>query len=55
MKNRSGYDLLTDEQRAEMDNLSEKHQHQATMHFTALDMARLREYKDLCIRLENEQ
>ncbi|WP_445766807.1 hypothetical protein [Rheinheimera sp.] len=50
----SGYELLTDEQRAEMDNLSERSFHKDTMRFTALDALHLTEYENLCSRLEIE-
>lgn len=50
----TGYDLLTPEQRAEMDHLQERSTHQATMRFTPLDAITLCEYERLCDRLEHE-
>lgn len=50
----TGYELLTKEQREEMDNLQERCTHQVTMRFTQLDAIHLREYENLCERLERE-
>ncbi|BEI26488.1 hypothetical protein KKIDH5335_48200 (plasmid) [Vibrio fluvialis] len=50
----SGYQLLSPEQQAEMDNLQERCTHQATMRFTPLDAVHLCEYERLCDRLEHE-
>lgn len=47
----SGYQLLTNEQRAEMDNLSERSVHACTMRFSELDAIHLKEYENLCTRL----
>jgi len=54
VKKATGYDLLTTEQREEMDNLQERCTHQATMTFTPLDSIHLCEYERLCDRLERE-
>jgi hypothetical protein len=50
----TGYQLLTDQQREEMDNLLERCSHQDTMRFTPLDSIHLCEYERLCARLERE-
>jgi len=50
----TGYELLTKEQREEMDNLQERCTHQSTMRFTPLDAIHLCEYERLCNRLERE-
>ncbi len=50
----TGYELLTQEQREEMDNLQERCTHRATMRFTPLDSIHLYEYERLCKRLERE-
>lgn len=47
----SGYQLLTDEQRSEMDNLTERSVHSANMRFSELDAIHLSEYENLCTRL----
>lgn len=46
----SGYQLLTQEQRSEMDSLQERCQHRNN----ALDSLLLAEYENLCSRLEKE-
>lgn len=50
----TGYELMTDEQRAEWDNLSERAEHRDTMRFTELDAIHLDEYEALAKRLEHE-
>lgn len=50
----SGYQLLTDEQRTEMDNLTERSTHSASMRFSELDAIHLSEYENLCARLQAE-
>lgn len=50
----TGYQLLTDEQRQEMDDLTERATHQDTMRFTALDAENLVAYQALVERLEHE-
>ena len=50
----TGYELLTPEQKAEVDNLNEKATHSATMRFTPLDSETLVEYEKLMDRLESE-
>lgn len=51
---KSGYLLLSPEQRAEMDNLNERCTHQDVMRFTPLDAITLVEYEKHCTRLANE-
>lgn len=50
----TGYQLLTVEQRQEMDFLEECRTHSATMVFTDLDAIHLAEYHALVVRLESE-
>lgn len=50
----TGYELLTEEQRQEMDFLEERRTHSATMVFTDLDAVHLAEYHALEARLESE-
>lgn len=50
----TGYELLTEEQRCEMDGLSERSAHSDTMVFTALDAGHLTELEALSQRLEAE-
>lgn len=49
-----GYQLLTDEQREEMDTLNEAKEHPDTMKFSGVDALTLKEYEALCERLEVE-
>ena len=49
-----GYDLMTDEQRSEWDNLAERAQHSDTMRFSPVDAEALAEYEALAERLEAE-
>lgn len=50
-----GYQLMTEEQRREWDNLEERRTHSDTMRFSALDAVHLREYEALAERLEAER
>lgn len=50
----TGYELMTDEQRQEWDDLNERATHQDTMRFTPLDAEHLAEYEALAKRLEDE-
>lgn len=54
MVNPTGYQLLTNEQRADMDTLVELCTHQDTMLFAPLDAIHLSEYESFCDRLERE-
>lgn len=51
----TGYDLMTDEQKRDWDDLEERCTHQDTMRFSALDAIHLDEYRALATRLETER
>lgn len=50
----TGYELLTAEQREEVDDLTERATHSDTMRFSALDASTLKGYEALMTRLEVE-
>lgn len=50
----TGYELLTPEQRAEMDNLTERRTHADTSRFSGIDAATLAEFDALTARLRFE-
>lgn len=50
-----GYQLMTEEQRQEWDNLEERRTHSDTMRFSALDAVHLGEYEALAVRIEAER
>lgn len=49
---KSGFDLMTEEQRVEWQNLEERRAHSGTMRFTGIDAVHLNEYRELAKRLE---
>lgn len=50
----TGYELLPDSLRQEMDDLTERRAHAATMRFSVLDAKNLNEFERLCDRLAHE-